>query len=347
MSRLATLGEVRTLSPDTVVIRKGDLETHLFLVEDGTLSVSRGPAPPGDELVEVGPGEIVGELAFFDNRPRMATVVARSPGRVRRFERQEILAAFGDSPMLLRELLEGLMKTRQARLGLARPEETGDARAFVQSLAGEALRHRAVHHPYLQKLAVGSVADLRWALADFARQYYGYSAHFPRYLTTVISRLEVPQHRGALLENLTEESGIYEEEELEELRRFGVDPDWIAGVPHPELFRRFQRALGVSPGRAQDDALEVVCWREMFLSVLSSGTPAEAVGALGLGTETIVRTLYTPLVEAIRRLPDLRAEDTVFFPLHTAWTIITRRPCWRSLPTSRVPIRAAAIWPRE
>jgi hypothetical protein len=52
--------------------------------------------------------------------------------------------------------------------------------------------------------------------------------------------------------------------------------------------------------------------------VISAGSAAEAVGALGLGTESIVSTLYRPFVQAIERHGGLRPCDTVFFPLHTA-----------------------------
>jgi len=189
--------------------------------------------------------------------------------------------------------------------------------AFVSQLAEESLRHRAVRHPYLIALADGTFPDTRWALADFAHHYYGYSLHFPRYLTTVISRLENPEHRKALLENLTEESGVYEEEELVELARFGVEHEWIEGVAHPLLFRRFSDAIGVRRSDLNESD-QVVCWREQFLQVLSSGSAAEALGALGLGTENIVRTIYGPFVKAINRLGDISPRDAVFFPLHTA-----------------------------
>ncbi|MBM4270428.1 MAG: hypothetical protein FJ144_28120 [Deltaproteobacteria bacterium] len=188
---------------------------------------------------------------------------------------------------------------------------------FVARLSEEALRHRAVRHPYLKALAEGALPDTRWALADFARQYYGYSSHFPRYLTTVISRLENPAHRRALLANLTEESGVYDDAELGELATHGIDRAWIEGIPHPVLFKRFSEAIGVDRG-AEAEADQVICWRELFLEVLAGGSPAEALGALGFGTETIVRTIYVPFVAAIGRLGDLAPRDTVFFPLHTA-----------------------------
>ena len=194
---------------------------------------------------------------------------------------------------------------------------SGEALAYVGSLATEALLHRAVKHPYLEALDSGDLPDTRWALADFARHYTGYSQHFPRYLTTVISRLAEARHRDDLLENLTEESGIYEDSELAELADNGIEKEWIVGRSHPRLFDRFRRAMGVENSEHIVEPDQVICWREMFLSILANGSPAEAVGALGLGTEQIVSTIYQPFTRAIERLGDLSPRDSVFFPLHT------------------------------
>jgi pyrroloquinoline quinone (PQQ) biosynthesis protein C len=198
------------------------------------------------------------------------------------------------------------------------PATTRDAffAEVVDQLARQAVQHRAVQHPYLRALGDGTLPDLRWAVVDFADHYYGYSAHFPRYLTTVISRLEEPEHRAALLRNLTEESGSYEEHELRELATHGIEREWIEGVPHPALFHRFCQAVGARRSQSDGTADQVVVWREMLLSVLGHGSPAEAVGALGLGTEGIVREIYAPITRAIQRL-ELAPRDTVFFPLHT------------------------------
>jgi pyrroloquinoline quinone (PQQ) biosynthesis protein C len=185
----------------------------------------------------------------------------------------------------------------------------------VESLTRIALRHRAVRHPYLRAIANGSFPDPSWALADFARQYQGYSVHFPRYLTALLSRLENPSHRRALMSNLFEESGQYCDDDLAALAVQGVKAEWIVGVPHPELFRRFRIAL-----TEEDDSneeLEVQCWRDMLLSTLTMGSAAEAVGALGLGTELVVSTIYQPFLRAIARQRDLLPRDTAFFPLHT------------------------------
>lgn len=217
-----------------------------------------------------------------------------------------------------RSALHLLTAQPQRSLPHATPEQMLSSAAWVDQLSLQALQHRAVHHPYLQALAAGQLPDLRFALEDFARHYYGYSAHFPRYLTALISRLEDPAYRRALLENLTEEGGLYEQDELDALAAIGIPAEWIVGVPHPELFQRFRRALGVNTGADEHDHIEVLCWREMFLAAITNGSAAEAVGALGLGTETIVQTLYQPFVLALERLGSVDPRDAVFFPLHTA-----------------------------
>lgn len=198
-----------------------------------------------------------------------------------------------------------------------RDEILEQAEHYVAGLAAEALDHRATVHPYLQAIGSGSLPDLHRALRDFAEHYHGYSSQFPRYLSAVISRLDNPQHRRTLLDNLQEESGHYGDSELAILQREGIEPDWIVGIPHPDLFARFRTALGLPTSPTAEEHIEVRCWRELFLDVLSHGSAAEAVGALGLGTEGIVQTIYRPFQSAIRHLETLHPRDCVFFALHT------------------------------
>ncbi len=312
IKRVRDIGVMRELSDGEVFIREGEVDERLFLIEEGRVEV----ISKEKHCAYVNAGDIVGEFAFLDRRPRTATVRAVGPAKVLVLERQDLMRTLADEPEALVSFINAVSLRMRTRLeGTAAGLE--DVEAFLSNLSQEAINHRAVRHRYLQALADNSVPDLRWALADFGRQYFGYSAHFPRYLTTVISRLEQPQHRSALLENLTEESGNYGEEELQELAGFGIKAEWIVGIPHPKLFQRFRRALGVADSAIEEDPMEVVCWREMFLSVLG-GSPAEAIGALGLGTEGVVRDMYKPFVQALERMPDLDPKDVVFFPLHTA-----------------------------
>ena len=187
---------------------------------------------------------------------------------------------------------------------------------FVAELAQLALEHRAVRHPYLDALRDGTLPDPTWALRDFANQYIGYSKAFPDYLRAVIAQLPDPAHQAALQDNLTEESGQYSEEDLRELESIGVQREWVDGVPHPDLFRRFVFAVGASAKGPEENM--VASWRAQLLKILSGGSAAKAVGAIGLGTENVVSTMYQSFVVACGREANLDGRSTVFFALHTA-----------------------------
>jgi pyrroloquinoline quinone (PQQ) biosynthesis protein C len=307
------IGMPKFLDAKEVLIRKGDSDQKLYLLENGELDVEIN-----DEIRSAFPGDVVGEIAFLDNRPRTATVFAKTPSIVLSFDRESTVQQFISDPVGLNSLINALVNLQGSRILDDAANDGHNSADYVDHLGAMALQHRAVRHPYLKAMAAGALPSLYGALQDFALHYYGYSAHFPRYLTALISKLEKPEHRAALLENLTEESGQYEEEELMELREFGVKPEWIVGIPHPVLFKRFRNSIGVDNIAIEDDHIEVVCWREQFLAIMNTGSAAEALGALGLGTETIVQTIYQPFVDAIQKVGTIKPEDSVFFLLHTA-----------------------------
>jgi pyrroloquinoline quinone (PQQ) biosynthesis protein C len=185
----------------------------------------------------------------------------------------------------------------------------------MEALINEALSHRAINHPYLMALKNGEFKNMDAVLKDFALQYGAYSSWFPRYLTGVISKLEDPQHREHLLDNLAEESGHLHDDDIEAIEKLGIKEEWVQGIPHPKLFRRFQEAMGID--RSAEIGIEVQIWRESFLSLVQDGSSVSAVGAIGLGTESIVKFVYRPLIEAIEKHTKLSMFDYVFFPLHT------------------------------
>ncbi|MFM6754129.1 MAG: hypothetical protein ACKPJ4_19915, partial [Dolichospermum sp.] len=115
----------------------------------------------------------------------------------------------------------------------------------MENLIKEALSHRAINHPYLLALKKGEFQHIDEVLKDFASQYGAYSDWFSRYLTAVISKLENPAHRNHLLKNLAEENGQLDNKNIEAIRKLGIKDEWVQEIPHPQLFKRFQEAMGV------------------------------------------------------------------------------------------------------
>ena len=181
----------------------------------------------------------------------------------------------------------------------------GSAVEFVAALEREALDHPAVHHPFLTRIASGELPDVEASLRDYAFQYACYSREFPTYLLSLIENLESPKHRATLLANLEEEQGDPAADRLERL-------------PHTELFARFQRAIGVDDRyrRSHKTMTTVEIWRNLALQKSRSDQIGVAIGAIGIGTELVVPTLYTYLLEGIRKFTKLEEDDYFFFTLH-------------------------------
>ncbi|MGW4062602.1 Crp/Fnr family transcriptional regulator [Amycolatopsis sp. NPDC004747] len=79
---LLELGVAREFGSEKVLLREGDQSTHVFLLVDGCVKIT-GTTPEGHLAllaIRVG-GDLVGELAAMDGRPRIATVT--TAGRVR------------------------------------------------------------------------------------------------------------------------------------------------------------------------------------------------------------------------------------------------------------------------
>lgn len=64
------------LKKHDVLCLEGDLETDLYVVEKGQLIVCVIKGTQVSPLAYIGPNEFIGEMSFFDKRPRSANIIA-------------------------------------------------------------------------------------------------------------------------------------------------------------------------------------------------------------------------------------------------------------------------------
>jgi pyrroloquinoline quinone (PQQ) biosynthesis protein C len=157
-------------------------------------------------------------------------------------------------------------------------------------------------------------------MKDFVFQYSPYCLDFTRYLTATISQLENEQHRKSLMKNLVEETGQIDDENAALLGTIGIDLEWVNKIPHTGLFMRYLEAVGAGKDYLERNnyADDAIIWRELFYAVCSREGPARALGAIGLGTENIVKYIYKPFIQAIEKHLNISLRDRVFFDLHAA-----------------------------
>jgi CRP/FNR family transcriptional regulator, cyclic AMP receptor protein len=116
--QLEEIGEVATeldLPAGKVLARQGDVGFEMFILLDGTASVTRD----GQRVATLTAGDVVGELAVISGHPRNATVVAETELAILDLTHAGLDQLLDDIPGLAKHLLYEVT----ARLVAATPED--------------------------------------------------------------------------------------------------------------------------------------------------------------------------------------------------------------------------------
>jgi CRP/FNR family cyclic AMP-dependent transcriptional regulator len=116
--QLQEIGEVATelvLPPGKVLARQGEVGFEVFMLLDGTASVTRD----GQPVATLSAGDFVGELAVLSGHPRNATVTADTELRILVLTHAGLDQLLDDIPGVAKHLLYEV----SARLVTATPED--------------------------------------------------------------------------------------------------------------------------------------------------------------------------------------------------------------------------------
>lgn len=92
------------VSTGTSLTRQGAPGDAFYLIVDGTAEVTKS----GTKLADLGPGDVVGEMALIDGEPRSATVVMTSRGTVLTMPRREFKGVLDAMPSISQKMLVSL-----------------------------------------------------------------------------------------------------------------------------------------------------------------------------------------------------------------------------------------------
>jgi CRP/FNR family transcriptional regulator, cyclic AMP receptor protein len=109
LRKVATFAELESHPEGAAVVKEGGYANDFYAIEDGTAKVERA----GQELAELGPGDVFGEQALLEGEQRSASVVATSPLRLIRIAHWELDKMKRDMP----EAVEQLRQQVEARKG--------------------------------------------------------------------------------------------------------------------------------------------------------------------------------------------------------------------------------------
>ena len=139
---LRAVGSTQEFETGAAIIRSGSVDNTLYVLLSGSLKVEFS-----EQVIQLAVGDVVGEMAFLDNRPRTATVRADTNCSVLVLEREPTFRALSAQPLLLNALIEALMDQQHARLTTEAIKDKRTPIEYVDGLAAQALGHRAASQP--------------------------------------------------------------------------------------------------------------------------------------------------------------------------------------------------------
>ena len=92
------------------LFREGDAGTGAFVIESGIVEISSVRRGGSEVLAQLGPGELVGEMALLDGRPRTASARALTVTRLRHVTADQLTARLASADPTLRVLLKVLLE---------------------------------------------------------------------------------------------------------------------------------------------------------------------------------------------------------------------------------------------
>ena len=98
--------ERKTFGEYGVIFEEGDDGDAAYLITKGTVEIRKGTRTKSPvSLATLGRGDIFGELALFDNRPRMAQALAITDVEVVAIERKEFLDRIHDMDPVIKNMI--------------------------------------------------------------------------------------------------------------------------------------------------------------------------------------------------------------------------------------------------
>ena len=108
LAEVADLLEEQHLSPGETFITKGDLATCMYIIVNGEVSIHDGDY----QLNQLGPRDIVGEMAVLDAAPRSASVTSMSDTHLLKLDRTPFFELIADRT----EVAQGIIRVLAGRL---------------------------------------------------------------------------------------------------------------------------------------------------------------------------------------------------------------------------------------
>jgi len=100
LAKIAPFADTDEFAEGEVVVKEGGYSNHFYAIEEGAAKVESD----GEEVAELGPGDIFGEQGLLEKQERSASVIAASRLRVIKIEHWELSRMRKTMPEVVEEL---------------------------------------------------------------------------------------------------------------------------------------------------------------------------------------------------------------------------------------------------
>lgn len=105
----------RVYKDGEVICKEGDTGDVMYAIQSGKVKISKLSGGKEQTLIILGGGDLFGEMALFDRKPRSATATALGEARVLSIDKKKLFTSISHDPTLVFKLLE-TMSQRIRRL---------------------------------------------------------------------------------------------------------------------------------------------------------------------------------------------------------------------------------------
>jgi len=122
----------KKMNQGELLFKEGDTSEAMYVVKKGRLSVFKVKGKGEIELAQVGPGQMFGEMAFFDAKPRSASVKALEEVEIIELPFQALQSQFKSFPEWLKAMIKTIndhLRDANARIR-SLEQANNDSRAF-------------------------------------------------------------------------------------------------------------------------------------------------------------------------------------------------------------------------
>ena len=108
VQRLLDAATERHVPPGTIILEDGALSREVYLIVEGSVDIVKHHDNAEIILGQRGPGELIGEMTLLDDRPRAATVRAKTLTLLLEFNETALREALAAQPQLLYRTVAGI-----------------------------------------------------------------------------------------------------------------------------------------------------------------------------------------------------------------------------------------------